>query len=407
MKIDKVYYNHRFAQPTSDTAAKIEQENQDFETLLSEATKYKTEYGNDARNLFMAEFSREYENLSAAHIKAIDKILPGKPSASSVNGSGLSDSSFNNSKNKAKSYEPYLQKINESPNGNNLLYLAAVSSFGFPSEKDKNVDYLYTESNKNRIIQRLNEITSNHYIQTKFPNISNQLSDAISRLDNKIKKTSQDPPSAASSAASSDTVPAPGSGNPVINPYPKPEIGKVPGEQPTSFDPDKENFSNEARTILEQIEKLEIIADSDTEKFKEQWTDLYENILNQLEIATSDNKINIPESSDIKAKLKNLDNKWVGIFYPGGFKRVGTGTIIPLDVRDAKAELLEQIKINKDAKQVTKLANIFQKAFLNKQSPQKTELYSYLKEINNAITVRNGNDRFEENIPLISMSEYR
>jgi len=401
MKIDKVYYNHRFAQQNSNTGAKIELENQDFEPLLAEANKYKIEHGNDARNLFMAQYSLEYANLSAAHRKSIDQILPGKPSSFPVNNSGSSDSNFNNSKSKAKSYEPYLQKINDSPNGNNLLYLAAISSFGFPSEKGKNVDYLYTKQNKDRIVGRLNEITSNHYIQTKFPKIQGLLSDAISRLESKIDQGT-------SSSESNNTVPAPGSGNAVFNPYPVPETGKVPDEQPTAFDPDEENFSNEARTILEQIDDLEKIAKSDDNKFKEQWSDfLYDNILNQLETAKSDNKISIAEESDIKTRLRNLDNKWVELFYPGGFRRLGNGTIIPVDVRDAAVELQEQIKINKDSKQVEKLANIFQKSFLDKQSPRNTELTGYLNKINNAIIIRNANGKFEGKVPGISMSEYR
>jgi len=400
MKIDKSFYNHKLAQTSSDTTDKIQQENKDFEPLLSIAKQYKNEHGSQAKSFFMSEYGQEYANLSAAHRKNIDQILPGVPSDSSPSNSGSSGSGFNNSKSKAKSYEPYLQTINNSSNGNNLLYLAAISSFGFPSEKGKNVDYLYTNQNKDRIIERLKEITSNHYIQTKFPNIPGQLSDAISRLENKIAN--------GVSGGSSNTVPAPGSGNPVINPYPAPEIGKAPDEQPTAFDPDEENFSNEARTILEQIDDLEKIANSDDNKFKEQWSDfLYDNILNQLETAKNDNKISIAEESDIKTRLRNLDNKWVELFYPGGFKRLGNGTIIPIDVRDAAAELQEQIKINKDSKQVEKLANIFQKAFLNKQSFRNTELRGYLNKINNEIIIRNSNGKFEGTVPGISMSEYR
>jgi hypothetical protein len=105
--------------------------------------------------------------------------------------------------------------------------------------------------------------------------------------------------------------------------------------------------------------------------------------------------------------LRNLDNKWVELFYPGGFRRLGNGTIIPVDVRDAAVELQEQIKINKDSKQVEKLANIFQKSFLDKQSPRNTELTGYLNKINNAIIIRNANGKFEGTVPGISMSEYR
>ena len=59
-----------------------------------------------------------------------------------------------------------MQQENDSPDANNLLYLAAISSFGFPKELGKNVDILYTENNRERILSRLQEITNNHYIQT-------------------------------------------------------------------------------------------------------------------------------------------------------------------------------------------------------------------------------------------------
>jgi hypothetical protein len=370
------------------------------------AKQYKNEHGSNARSFFMSEYGREYANLSLAHRENIDQILPGKPSNSSPSNSGSSGSGFNNSKSKAKSYEPYLQTINNSSNGNNLLYLAAISSFGFPSEKGKNVDYLYTNQNKDRIIERLKEITSNHYIQTKFPNIQGQLSDAIQRLEEKVKGSSSTG-SSGSSKTTTDTVPTPGSGRPTNNPYLPSDIGEFPKTQPDTFNPDEDNFSNEAKTIIDQIKDLEKLADSSKDAFKEQWIGSYENILNQLQIATSNNKIDIPEDSYIKTKLTNLDNKWVEIFYPGGFKRVGRGTIIPLDVKDAKATLLEQIKINKDPEQVKKLANIFQKVYLNGKSTQDTELYSYLEEINKAILIRNAKDSDSENIPTISMSEYR
>ena len=152
----------------------------------------------------------------------------------------------------------------------------------------------------------MNEITSNHYIQTKFPKIQGLLSDAISRLDSKIDQDT-------SLSESNNTVPAPGSGNPVINPYPEPETGKVPYEQPTSFNIDEENFSNQARTILEEIEVLEKIANSNEDKFKQQWPNLYKIILKELDTAKSDNKISIAEESDIRTKLTNLDKYFPAI----------------------------------------------------------------------------------------------
>jgi hypothetical protein len=412
MKSNKVQYNHKIAQ-TDQTPLqkKIEEEKKLYSTLLEQAKSYKAEYPNNARSNFMAEYSEEFGNLNAGHRQNIEQILPGKPSNYSPSNSGSTGSGFNNAKSQAKSYEPYLQKINDSTDGNNLLYLAAISSFGFPKIPGEDVKRLYTEKNEERIKSRLYQITSNHYIQTKFPNIPKQLSDAIQRLEEKVKGSSSTGSSGESSNGSSkpttDTVPAPGSGRPTNNPYPPSDIGEFPKTQPDTFNPDEDNFSNEAKTIIDQIKDLEKLADSSKDAFKEQWIGSYENILSQLQIATSNNKINIAEDSYIKTKLTNLDNKWVEIFYPGGFKRVGTGTIIPLDVKDAKATLLEQIKINKDPEQVKKLANIFQKVYLNGKSTQDKELYSYLKEINNAISIRNGDDKFEENIPTISMSEYR
>jgi hypothetical protein len=126
-----------------------------------------------------------------------------------------------------------------------------------------------------------------------------------------------------------------------------------------------------------------------------------------LDIATNQNKINIKESSDIKARLENLSNKWASLFYPGGFKRLGNGTIIPFDVRDATADLLEQINTNSDSEQVTKLRDIFQKAFLDKKSTRSTELFGFLKQLNTAISKRNGNPDIEGNVRLLVMSRSR
>ena len=423
----KIVFNYRLAQeeekdprstvvpqPASDQIPilSLQGQKEAFKVLETEAKNFKKNYPALARSDFFGtpELNYQYNQLNPSQRRQIDNILDGNFSGRSTGRSNSSGSGFNNSESQAKKYEPYLQEVNNSPNGNNLLYLAAISSFGFPMDRGKNVDYLYNKENEDRIKNRLYQITSNHYIKTKFPNIPDQLSDAIQRLEKKVKESSSASSGGSSDGSSkpnTDTVPAPGSGRPTINPYPSPDIGDFPETQPDTFDPDENNFSNEARTIVDQIKDLEKLANSSKDAFKEQWIGSYQNILNQLEIATLSSNINIPEDSYIKTKLKNLDNKWVEIFYPGGFKRVGRGTIIPLDVKDAKATLLEQIKINKDAKQVIKLANIFQKAFLNGKSTQNKELYSYLEEINNAISIRNGDDKFDENIPTISMSEYR
>lgn len=422
----KIVFNYRLAQEQGqkDTRSKVvrqpaddlpsilstEDEKELFIKLEAEANDMS---GPNARSDFFSntELALQYTQLYNSHKRIIDNILLGKSSSSLNSDLDNQSSGYNNSKNKAKAYEPYLQKINDSPNGNNLLYLAAISSFGFPADKGKNVDYLYTEDNKDRIIKRLNDITSNHYIQTKFSNIPNQLSDAIERLNAKIQKKSPEGGSSKSSPVNSgesnNTVNAPGSGTSTFNPYPGSEIGVVPGDQPTTFNSDEDNFSNEARTILDEIDDLEKISKSDVEKFKQQWPYLYKEIWVELQTAKSNNKINIAEESDIKTKLTNLDNDWIGIFYPGGFKRLGNGTIIPLDIEEATIQLLEQIKINKDNKQVKKLAEIYQKAFLNKQSTKSSFYTDKLKIINNAILIRNADPLFEDNIPIISMSEYR
>jgi hypothetical protein len=422
----KIVFNYRLAQdngekkgpksiivpqPAGDQIPILSLEGQKdaFEILELEAKNFRKNSPEFAKSDFFAthELSFQYNQLNPSQRRQIDNILDGL----STGRSNSTGSGFNNAKSQAKSYEPYLQKINDSTDGNNLLYLAAISSFGFPKIPGEDVKRLYTEKNEERIKSRLYQITSNHYIQTKFPNIPRQLSDAIQRLEKKVKGSSSTVSSGESSNGSSkpttDTVPTPGSGRPTNNPYPPSDIGEFPKTQPDTFNPDEDNFSNEAKTIIDQIKDLEKLADSSKDAFKEQWIGSYENILNQLQIATSNNKIDIPEDSYIKTKLTNLDNKWVEIFYPGGFKRVGRGTIIPLDVKDAKATLLEQIKINKDPEQVKKLANIFQKVYLNGKSTQDTELYSYLEEINKAILIRNAKDSDSENIPTISMSEYR
>ena len=105
--------------------------------------------------------------------------------------------------------------------------------------------------------------------------------------------------------------------------------------------------------------------------------------------------------------IENLNNKWASLFYPGGLSRSANGTIFPLDVRDAKASLLEQILTNKDSEQVTKLRDIFQKAFLDKRSTRDEELSRFLKELNIAISRRNGRQDIEGYVKPLIMSQFR
>jgi thiamine kinase-like enzyme len=400
MKINKVYYNHKFAQtdqkPKSGLESKIEKENATFETLLNEANKYSKQYGENARSNFMATFGSEFAGLNPGHRQDIEKILPGTPTAPYSNSGASSGSGYNNAKVQIREYEPYLKQINDSNNGNNLLYLAAISAFGFPTEKGKDVNYLYTESNKDKIINRLNQITSNHYIQTKFPNIPNQLSDAIQRLDTKIKGQS-------GSTSNSGTTTNPS--GPVAEPS---KIGQVPSPMPTTFNPEQENFTFEAKIILQQIEDAETIANSDEQKFKRQWPGILETLKRELDVAISQNKINIPEKSDIETKLENLDNKYFEIYYPGGFKRLGGGKVVPLTSEEAFRDLKNQINFNTNTKEVNKLADKFTKYFLkaDRNTVTAEEKMKYLGQINSAIINRNLRDDVSDNMSKIVLTQF-
>ena len=293
---------------------------------------------------------------------------------------------------------------------NDLLYLAAVKSNGYtPLPKD---DSYYTEENKQKILSTLEEVVSNPYNQRHHKNFADLKNKAIEILNQKTSKSSSTPVTVIESPTEtdsySDDYAKSDSTNSIYNNSISgdSEIGRTPKTQSPSFDPDADNFTSEARTILSQLDDIEKIS-NDPEKFKRQWLDLEKKINNQLDIATHQNKINIKESSDIKARLENLSNKWASLFYPGGFKRLGNGTIIPLDVRDATADLLEQINTNSDSEQVTKLRDIFQKAFLDKKSTRSTELFGFLKQLNTAISVRNGNQDIEGNVRLLVMSRSR
>jgi hypothetical protein len=262
--------------------------------------------------------------------------------------------------------------------------------------KGKNMDYLYTEQNKDRISRRLNQITSNHYIQTKFPNIPNQLSDAIQRLDTKIKSQS------GSTSDSRTTATPPG---PVAEPS---KIGQVPSPMPTTFNAEQENFTNEARTILQEIENAETIANSDEQKFKRQWPGILVTLKRELDAAISQNKINISEKSDIDAKIENLDNKYFEIYYPGGFKRLGGGKVVPLTSEQAFSDLKNQINFNTNTKEVNKLADKFTKYFLkaDRNTVTAEEKMKYLGQINSAIIQRNLRDDVSDNMSKIVLTQF-
>jgi hypothetical protein len=298
----------------------------------------------------------------------------------------------------------FLSKIEKA---NDLLYLAAVKSNGYtPLPKD---DSYYTEENKPKILSTLEEVVSNPYNQRHHKNFADLKNQAIEILN---QKTRSSPVTIIESPTKTDSYSEDysksNSNDSIYNNSINgdSEIGRTPKIQDPSFDPNADNFTSDARTILSQLDDIERIS-NDPEKFKRQWLDLEKTINNQLNIATRKNQINIKESSDIKARLENLSNKWVKLFYPGGFERLGNGTIIPLDVRDATADLLEQINTNSDSEQVTKLRDIFQKAFLDKKSTKSEELFGYLKELNFAISKRNGNKNIEGNVRLLEMSKYR
>lgn len=301
----------------------------------------------------------------------------------------------------------FLSKITTA---NDLLYLAAVKSNGYsPLPQDGSY---YTEENKPKILSTLEEVVSNPYNQRHHKNFADLKNKAIEILNQKTSKSSSSPVSVTESPSETDSyeqdyAKSDSTKNTYNNAtYGDSEIGGTPKIQSPSFDQDADNFTNEARTILSQLDDIEKIS-TDPDKFKRQWLDLEKKINSQLNLATRQNKINIKESSDIKARLENLSNKWASLFYPGGFKRLGNGTILPLDVKDATADLLEQINTNPDSEQVTKLRDIFQKAFLDKKSTRDEELFSYLGKLNFAISKRNGNRDIIGNVPILKMSQFR
>lgn len=300
----------------------------------------------------------------------------------------------------------FLSKI-EKPN--DLLYLAAVKSNNYT----KTDDSYYTEGNKAKIISTLNEIVANSYNERWHENFANMKNAALEILDKKIIEQSSKNPSTSDSTNTSDTPSSSSDATPELakdqnnSPFGQSAIGQFPKTQSPTFDPVEDNFTEEAKTILDQLDDIDKIANQESDKFKRQWLELEKKINSQINIATNQNRINIKESSDIKARIENLNNKWASLFYPGGLSRSANGTIFPLDVRDAKASLLEQILTNKDSEQVTKLRDIFQKAFLDKRSTRDEELSRFLKELNIAISRRNGRQDIEGYVKPLIMSQFR
>lgn len=295
---------------------------------------------------------------------------------------------------------------------NDLLYLAAVKSNNYtPLPKD---DSYYTKENRPKILSTLNDVVSNSYNQRNHKNFADLKNKAIELLNTKTNKSSTKNPSVTieetpTESFTNDTGPSSEqkSDNSSGSPFGESEIGRFPKTQSATFDSAQDNFTEEAKTILSQLDDIEKIADKNPDTFKRQWLELEKKINTQISEATSKSRINIKETSDIKARLENLSNKWVRLFYPGGFDRSANGTIFPLDVRDAKASLLEQIHTNKDSEQVIKLRDIFQKVFFEKKSLKSEELSGYLIELNRAISVRNGRNDIEGFVPLLQMSQFR
>jgi hypothetical protein len=86
---------------------------------------------------------------------------------------------------------------------NNLLYLAATKEFG---AKQDSYDKYYIESNKEKLITRINEIANNQYNIKNHPKFRDNINAAIVKLDAKIKaKSSSSSGSGAVSGGSSNS----------------------------------------------------------------------------------------------------------------------------------------------------------------------------------------------------------
>jgi hypothetical protein len=303
----------------------------------------------------------------------------------------------------------FLSKIDDA---NDLLYLAAVKSNGY----SKTDDTYYTESNRDKIVRTLDDVVSNQYNQRHHKLFAELKNAALEILDKKIKKQSSSGPSTTVDSGISGTpntsVPSDLKTEPSENKKDSPffgqsEIGQFPKVQSPSFDPERDNFTEDAKTILNQLDDIEKISNENPDQFGREWLNFEKDINKQLDIAKSNNRINIKEISNIKVKLENLSNKWASLFYPGGFRRLKNGTMIPVDVADSTDSLMEQLRTNQNTEEVIKLRDVYQKAFLDKKSLQNEELKGYLAKLNIEITRRNGNNKFEGRVPYLIMSQFR
>jgi len=364
------------------------------------------------------EYAYEYTQLNNLHKRIIDRILPGKYLPSSPAGSGDvsgsvpdnvtndssrannsedSPTSFNNARSQAKSYEPYLQQINDSPDGNNLLYLAAISSTGFPRELGRNVDYLYNENNRDRILRRLHEITNNHYIQTRFPNIPDQLNSAIEKLNLKIENNKKPGGADVKPAGGSDTGGGPGrgpGGGPgggisstnsdrgplevgVETPSPAPDLeaGTIDTVVP-DLDID-ENVSPDAKQILREIKTLKDLAKKDKQSFlstfKSESKRINEFIESQKPLLTNPN---FNDMMVIERKLRELNDVYLITLNPLGVQKVGNSYFVK-DPKDVLRELELALKYPNvySVDDVKRLRDLIQSEVLNKSVVLNTDIW--------------------------------
>ncbi len=429
----KIVFNYRLAQdeekkdPRSKVVPQpgkdlplilsVEAEKELFEKLEEAAKRYRTMSGPTlARSDWFSnnEYAYEYTQLNNLHKRIIDRILPGKYLPSSPAGSGdvsgsVSDNvtndssrannsedsptSFNNARSQAKSYEPYLQQINDSPDGNNLLYLAAISSFGFPRELGRNVDYLYNENNRDRILRRLHEITNNHYIQTRFPHIPDQLESAIEKLNLKIEKNKKPGGADVSPAGGSNTDGDPGRGpgggisstnsdrRPLEvgteTPLPAPDLeaGTIDTVAP-DLDID-ENVSPDAKQILREIKDLKDLAKKDKQSFLSTFQSESERINDFID--SQKQLLTDPNYNDmmvIERKLRELNDVYLITLKPLGVQKVGNSYFVK-DPKDVLRELELALKYPNlySVDDVKRLRDLIQSEVLNKSVVLNTDIW--------------------------------
>jgi hypothetical protein len=409
-KEDKDPTSKILPRPSSDLPPYLssDAEKELFKKLESDAKRYRIMSGPNARSDWFSntENALQYTQLNNLHKRIIDRILPGKYLPSSPAGSGdvsggnTSDSSrlnnseesstgFNNSRSQAKSYEPYLQQVNDSLDGNNLLYLAAISSFGFPKELGKNVNNLYTENNRGIILSRLQEITNNHYIQTKFPNIPRQLDSAIGKLDLKIKDNIKSPDAATDGGSGAGNGPGDspsddrttGRGGPLLSgaetpsPAPQLEVGSINTVAP-DLDID-DNVSPDAKQILREIKTLKDLAKDDKESFLATFKTESKRISEYIE--SQKNLLTDPNYDDmmvIERKLRELNDVYLLTLKPIGVRKVGDSYFVK-DPKDLLSDLELTLKYPNvySVDDVKKIRDLIQSEVLNKSVVLNTDIW--------------------------------